>query len=218
VGLRRQEAPRARPIRRHPPPLLSVEERASRSAATRRSPRTTRRRLQAAYSPAPAAARVEEQQQRHRRPPRTGSVWRGCEPTVCEAVVGRIDSVPSPVSVRKPPRFRSKRWKPSPTADRSETAVLQDFLRTLRIPRSACHAEGRGFESHQPLSEKPRYREVFSSQREGSSTTCRGIFAVGSSFSPRTSRPTSTTQASSHVHPRALSSWSWAPPPMLRTC
>jgi hypothetical protein len=32
-----------------------------------------------------------------------------------------------------------------------EADVLQDFLATLRISRSACHAEGRGFESLQPL-------------------------------------------------------------------
>jgi hypothetical protein len=79
------------------------------------------------------------------------SVWRGCAPTVREHIRRPTDTVPSPVSVRKPPRFRGKSWKASPTAYRSETAVLQDFLRTLRIPRSACHAEGRGFESLQPL-------------------------------------------------------------------
>jgi hypothetical protein len=38
----------------------------------------------------------------------------------------------------------------------AETSVLQDFLGKHGTPSSACHAEGRGFESLQPLSGKPR--------------------------------------------------------------
>jgi hypothetical protein len=118
--------------------------------------RTTRRRLQAACSPAPAAARVEEQQ-RHPRPPRTGSVWRDVLPPFVSAGVGRIHMIPSPVSVRKPPRFRGKSWEASPTTYSSETAVFQGFPGTLGISRSACHAEGRGFESLQPLPRRPAF-------------------------------------------------------------
>jgi hypothetical protein len=70
-------------------------------------------------------------------------------------------TVPSPVSVRKPPRFRGKSWNASPTAYSSEIAVLQAFLKTLRIPRSACHAEGRGFESLQPLLRRPAFAGLF---------------------------------------------------------
>jgi hypothetical protein len=84
-------------------------------------------------------------------PPRAGSVGRDVSPPLVSAVVGPIDTVPSPVSVRKPPRFRGKSWTASPIAYRSETPILQDFLGTLGIPRSACHAEGPGFESLQPL-------------------------------------------------------------------
>jgi hypothetical protein len=89
-------------------------------------------------------------------PPRTGSVGRDVSPPLVSAV-GRIDTVPSPVSVRKPPRFRGKSWKASPIANSSETRILQDFLGTLGIPRSACHAKGRGFESLQPLSRRPAF-------------------------------------------------------------
>src|SRR5215203_1958442 len=81
-----------------------------------------------------------------------------CEPTVRERSRRPIDTVPSPVSVRKPPRFRGKSWKASPMAYRSETRILQDFLGRLGIPPSACHAEGRGFESLQPLQKAPLIR------------------------------------------------------------
>jgi hypothetical protein len=60
--------------------------------------------------------------------------------------------IPSPVSVREPPRFRGKSWEASPTPYSSETPLFQGFPGTLGISRSACHAEGRGFESLQPLS------------------------------------------------------------------
>jgi hypothetical protein len=82
-------------------------------------------------------------------------------PPLVSAVVGPIDTVPSPVSVRKPPRFRGKSWKVSPITYSSETHVLQDFLGTLGIPRSACHAEGRGFESLQPLPKRSAFAGLF---------------------------------------------------------
>ena len=94
-------------------------------------------------------------------PPRAGSVGRDVSPPLVSAVVGPMDTVPSPVSVRKPPRFRGKSWKASPIAYSSETPILQDFLGTLGIPRSACHAEGRGFESLQPLSRRPAFAGLF---------------------------------------------------------
>jgi hypothetical protein len=43
----------------------------------------------------------------------------------------------------------------------SETRILQGFLETLGIPRSACHAEGRGFESLQPLRKRPAFAGLF---------------------------------------------------------
>jgi hypothetical protein len=68
---------------------------------------------------------------------------------------------PSPVSVRKPPRFRRKSWKASLIADDSEARTLQGFPGALGIPRSACHAEGRGFESLQPLRKRPAFAGLF---------------------------------------------------------
>jgi hypothetical protein len=77
----------------------------------------------------------------HRKPGARG----GCEPAVRERIRRPNPHGPSPVSVRKPPRFRGNSWKASPIAYSSETCILQDLLGTLGIPRSACHAEGRGF-------------------------------------------------------------------------
>jgi hypothetical protein len=46
-------------------------------------------------------------------------------------------------------------------ADSSENRVLQDFHGRLRILRSVCHAEGRGFESLQPLRRRPAFAGLF---------------------------------------------------------
>jgi hypothetical protein len=100
-------------------------------------------------------------------PPRAGSLGRDVSPPL-SVVVGPIDAVPSPVSVRKPPRFRGISWKASLIAYSSETGILQGFLRTLGIPRSACHAEGRGFESLQPLHKRPGFAGLFSLQQSPS--------------------------------------------------
>jgi hypothetical protein len=50
------------------------------------------------------------------------------------ALVGPIDTVLSPVSVRKPPRFRGISWKASLIACSSETGILQDFSWDARDP------------------------------------------------------------------------------------
>ena len=60
-----------------------------------------------------------------------------------------------------PPRFRGEPWEGSPTTDSSETAPFQDFPGTLGISRPACHAEGRGFESLQPLQKRPAFAGLF---------------------------------------------------------
>ena len=124
-------------------------------------PGTRSRRLQAAYRRGRLLHVWRSGSNGTVAPPRAGSVGRDVSPPLVSAVVGPIDTVPSPVSVRKPPQFRGKSWTASPIACSSETRILQDFLGTLGIPRSACHAEGRGFESHQPLSKRPAFAGLF---------------------------------------------------------
>jgi hypothetical protein len=54
------------------------------------------------------------------------------------------------------------RAPPGPRADRLSAAILRPSAAVAQLARaSACHAEGRGFESHQPLSRRPRYGGVF---------------------------------------------------------
>jgi hypothetical protein len=60
-------------------------------------------------------------------------------------------------SLSKPLRFRDKSWNSIPPSAQQEPANLQAFRDDLQLGASACHAEGRGFESHQPLRGKPRF-------------------------------------------------------------
>jgi hypothetical protein len=42
--------------------------------------------------------------------------------------------------------------------------ILQGYSALHRVPRSACHAEGRGFESLQPLPRRPAFAGLFASE------------------------------------------------------
>jgi hypothetical protein len=50
---------------------------------------------------------------------------------------------------------------PGGRADALETAVCRHIVAPTPPPRSDCHAEGRGFESHQPLSKRPAFAGLF---------------------------------------------------------
>jgi hypothetical protein len=54
-----------------------------------------------------------------------------------------------------------ERRGPSADAFSSETAYLQGYLAIGVASRSACHAEGRGFESHQPLLRRSAFAGLF---------------------------------------------------------
>jgi hypothetical protein len=62
-----------------------------------------------------------------------------------------------PVWVREPPWFRGKFRESRVGAMGLETAGLQAYSCGSGAARSACHAEGRGFESLQPLRERPAF-------------------------------------------------------------
>jgi hypothetical protein len=139
-------------------------------------------------------------------------------PPFVSAVVGRIETVPSPVSVWKPPRFRDKSWEASPITVSSETAVLQYFLGTLGISRSACHAEGRGFESLQPLRRIRLYRASNDVSTVLLAAVLRNDFPAGcplgaQTFAPGVGHDGLLNRAAQHP-----SSGSTAAPPMSSTC
>ena len=64
-------------------------------------------------------------------------------------------------SLSKPPLFPHNSWNASVRSRRLEMLDLQAFLHPRCRRSTACHAEGRGFESLQPLLRKPAHRAGF---------------------------------------------------------
>ena len=83
---------------------------------------------------------------------------------------------------------------------------------------SSCHAEGRGFESLQPLR---RTSCIYAVSVPSSSLHAPGweaFFLAGCQLVAKTPRPESSAKASSNVHPMSFSSVSRPPSPMSMTC
>jgi hypothetical protein len=109
----------------------------------------------------------------------------------------------------------------SPRSPRTRSAALSCAQRAAvaQLARaSACHAEGRGFESHQPLSEKLRFCGAFQLSVVWAGPWPVRVFPAESGFSPETPRADQAAKASSALHPRTRSSTSGAAPPMSSTC
>jgi len=68
---------------------------------------------------------------------------------------------PGPRSVPNPPKFKAFCGPGQVSSDRPNVPVCSDFLPNDRGHSLLGHAEGRGFESHQPLSWKPAPRAGF---------------------------------------------------------
>jgi hypothetical protein len=78
--------------------------------------------------------------------------WRSWHPAVTPVTAGPRHPPEDTIAPARGPR-----------ADRLSAAILTPSAAVAQLARaSACHAEGRGFESHQPLSEKPRICGAFS--------------------------------------------------------
>src|SRR5918999_6555913 len=60
-----------------------------------------------------------------------------------------------------------------------ETAGLQAYSGGIGSTRSACHAEGRGFESHQPLARIRLYRALYDVLRVPLGAVVRKDFPAG---------------------------------------
>ena len=64
-------------------------------------------------------------------------------------------------SLSKPPVSPHNSRNTSPRSSRLEVVRLQAFCGPMTDPSTACHAEGRGFESHQPLRGGLRFAGLF---------------------------------------------------------
>jgi hypothetical protein len=104
---------------------------------------------------------VEERQQRHRRPPRAGSVGRDVSPPFVSAVVDQSTRSRVRFQSGNPRDFAVKARKHRRWPIGRKLVFCRTFLGGSGSPPSACHAEGRGFESLQPLSKRPAFAGRF---------------------------------------------------------
>ena len=83
---------------------------------------------------------------------------------------------------------------------------------------SACHAEGRGFESLQPLRRTSCSYVVSVPSSSLRAPGWEAFLLAGCQLVAKTPRPESSAKASSRVHPMSFSSVSRPPSPMSMTC
>jgi hypothetical protein len=101
----------------------------------------------------------------HSAPPRTRRSTTHNRERVSDLEPDSTGPARVPIRCPNPRGFPVKAGEPSSHLLARTPPVSSDFVYGIGAARSACHAEGRGFESHQPLPRRPAFAGLFRGSR-----------------------------------------------------